>query len=479
VICVDVDGTLLRTDLLFESLFCLLKEKLWLVFLVPLWLIRGKAYLKRKLAERVSFDDTEFPLNAPLVTFLTNESQLGRSIILCSASDESLVRRVSKQLPFFVEVIATRGGLNLKGENKANALVDRFGAGGFDYAGNSSDDLVIWRRARQAIVVNASNRVEHIARAQGNVTLVLPRTGNEFFSLLQSMRIYQWVKNTLIFVPLITSHRFLEVGLLVRGAIAFLSLSLCASAIYILNDVFDLHSDRNHPTKRKRPLASGSLSISTALVSVPLLFGTGILVSLLLPWTTTAPVLVYAAMSLAYVFRLKQMLLADVVALALLYTVRIVIGGVATSLLVSPWLLGFSLFLFISFAFSKRVAEMIRASGSTRRRLPGRSYLVDDIPTVACLGALSGYLACLVLSFYINSRAVFAIYRHPVWLWLLLPLMLYWVGRIWVLTMRGHMSDDPIIFVFKDAATRWAFFAAAVILLLATKCPFGIPGIGE
>jgi hypothetical protein len=141
--------------------------------------------------------------------------------------------------------------------------------------------------------------------------------------------------------------------------------------------------------------------------------------------------------------------------------------------------LGFSLFLFISFAFSKRVAEMIRASGSTRRRLPGRSYLVDDIPTIACLGALSGYLACLVLSFYINSSVVYPLYRHPVWLWLLLPLMLYWVGRIWVLTMRGQMSDDPIIFVFKDTATRWTLFAAGVILLLATKCPFGIPGIGE
>src|SRR5262249_33335772 len=282
--------------------------------------------------------------------------------------------------------------------------------------------------------------VERAAQGQGNVTLVLPRTRNAVSAWLKAIRPRQWVKNTLVFVPLIASHNLFRGGLLLRATVAFSALSLCASAVYIVNDLADLESDRRHPTKRNRPFASGELAISAGLLMAPLLLGTGILVSFLfLPKAAFAVLLVYAAMSTTYTFWLKRKLLADVITLALLYTLRIVEGGAATSILVSPWLLAFAVFLFVSLAFSKRVAEMIRIAESDQNATPGRGYFTPDTATLASLGTASGYLACLVMSLYISSNDIGKLYAHPDWLWLLLPLLLYWIGRIWILTMRGRM----------------------------------------
>jgi len=254
-------------------------------------------------------------------------------------------------------------------------------------------------------------------------------------------------------------------------------MSLCASAIYIVNDIADVDSDRRHHSKRDRPFASGVLPIPVGWFIAPLLFAGGIGFSLLLPRLATVILLFYVSLSLAYTFWLKQKLLADVVTLSVLYATRILEGGTAVSVPVSAWLLAFSLFLLLSFAFSKRVAEMLRTGSQVS--LAGRGYLVSDAPTVASLGMGSGCIACLVLSLYISSSAVYKLYPHPDWLWLLLPLLLYWLGRLWVLTMRGQMPDDPILFVFKDLVTHGTFLGGAVIVLLAMKCPSGIPGIAE
>jgi 4-hydroxybenzoate polyprenyltransferase len=278
---------------------------------------------------------------------------------------------------------------------------------------------------------------------------------------------------------LITSHRFLEAGLVANASVAFFSLSLCASSVYVVNDLSDLDSDRKHHSKRYRPFASGALSIPVGVVLACALLCGGLLLSLLLPRTTTGVVLGYVMISFAYTLWLKQKLLADVLTLAILYTIRIIVGGTAASILVSPWLLAFSLFLFISLAFSKRVAEMIRVATSSRDGLAGRGYLVADTQIAGSLGATSGYLAGLVLSLYINNDAVHKLYVHPDWLWLLLPLLLYSIGRLWLLTMRGRMSDDPILFVLKDTATYWVLGASALIFLAATKLPFGMPALGE
>jgi 4-hydroxybenzoate polyprenyltransferase len=295
-------------------------------------------------------------------------------------------------------------------------------------------------------------------------------------AVLRALRPHQWTKNLLVFVPLLTSHQF---GFAGSTAIAFVCMSLCASGIYVVNDLSDLDADRAHPIKQNRPFASKTLPLSAGLLIAPLLLAAGLSLSLCLPGTATVILFVYVALSLTYTFWLKQKLLADVVVLSLLYALRIVEGGTAASIPLSPWLLAFSLFLLISIAFSKRVTEMLRSAASARADLAGRGYLITDTPTLASLGMASGYLACLVLSLYINNDRIYKLYSHPGWLWLLVPLLLYWIGRFWVLTTRGQMHDDPILFVLNDVVTRFALLCGTILLILAIRGPSGIPGITE
>ena len=298
-------------------------------------------------------------------------------------------------------------------------------------------------------------------------------------AILRALRPYQYAKNILVFVPLVTSHKFLAAGMLMRIFAAFCCICLCASATYVVNDLADLDSDRHHRSKYNRPFASGSLSRAAGLFAAPLLLVCGIAFSRLLPGMATIILLFYTALSIAYTFWFKQRLLADVLVLSALYLLRILEGAAAASIPVSPWLLAFSLFLLLSFAFSKRVTEMVRSTGPTCGGLAGRGYLLTDISVITSLGVGSGYLACLVLSLYINNRSVHELYPHPGWLWLLLPLLLYWIGRFWVLTTRGCVSDDPLVFILKDPVTYGAVFCGVAVLFLGMMVPFGIPGISE
>jgi 4-hydroxybenzoate polyprenyltransferase len=338
----------------------------------------------------------------------------------------------------------------------------------------------VWSQARHAIVVDAADQVVKAARKQGNVSLVLPRrAGTLFRAFVSAIRVHQWVKNLLIFVPILTSHRFLHADLLLQAVIAFFAMSLCASSVYVVNDLADIDADREHPSKRQRPLASGRLPIPAALLAAPALFGLGVALSLFLAPTATAILCLYTLVSTLYTFLLKKKLLADVITLSLLYTLRIIEGGAATSLLVSPWLFAFSLFTFMSLAFTKRVTEMIRLSATGQHGAAGRGYSVSDTLTLASLGAASGYLACVVMSLYINTDAVRQLYMHPGWLWLLMPLLLYWFGRFWIITMRGEMPDDPVTFLFRDRHTYATIFLCGLVFLLAKSAPFGIPGVME
>jgi 4-hydroxybenzoate polyprenyltransferase/phosphoserine phosphatase len=476
-LCIDVDGTLLRMDLLFESILLLVKHKPWLLLLMPLWLTKGKAYLKKQLASYVSLASVQLRMHDDLVRFLKVESENGRHLVLCSASDRSLVEQVANRLAFPVEVLASDGVVNLKGEKKAQALTERFGVRGFDYVGNGRADLPVWRQARQAIVVGASAYTEKTAREQGNVTMVFPETSSTVSTVARALRVHQWVKNILVFAPLVAAHQFLNVDLILLTTGACLAMCSCASGIYIINDLADIDSDRRHPFKRRRPFANGELPIATGLIMAPLLVGGGIALSLLLPWNATLILLSYVGLSTAYTYWLKEKLLADVITLAALYTIRIIMGGVAGGLLVSPWFLSFSLFLFISLAFIKRVTEMIQLSTREQKNAAGRGYYVSDTTTLAMLGIASGFLSCLVLSLYINGDSVRRLYAYPEWLWLLVPLLLYWIGRLWITTMRGQMTDDPIVYLFKDRRTYATIVFGGLILLLAKTMVSGIPGV--
>ncbi|MBX9400124.1 UbiA family prenyltransferase [Lysobacter sp. BMK333-48F3] len=451
-LCVDLDGTLLKSDLLYESLLALLSKQPLLLFLLPLWLLRGKAALKHEIASRVEVDATTLPYDERVVEALRETD--ARPRVLCTASNTKFAQQVATHLGVFDLVLASDDGVNLSGAAKAQALVERFGERGFDYMGNAGVDLSVWARARHAWVVNGSRGLAERAAKVGTVAEQLPPAAAGLKTWIKALRIHQWLKNLLVFLPLLASHRFLEPGAVIASALAFVAFGLCASGVYVLNDLLDLPSDRQHPRKRLRPFAAGRLPLLHGLFAAPLLTLAGLALALLAsPWF--ALVLIgYYAMTLAYSLRLKRIVMVDVVLLAGLYTVRIIGGAAAIGTPLSFWLLAFSMFIFLSLAMLKRHAELSAILGTGRNKASGRGYAVEDLPLIQSLGAAAGYLAVLVFALYINSPESLALYDRPQVLWLICPLLLYWISRMWIISHRGAMDDDPVVFAVTDRVSQ-------------------------
>lgn len=464
-LCVDLDGTLLRSDLLVESVLALLRRNPLYLFALPFWLLRGKARLKRQVSSRVRLDASTLPYDERVLAVLRDAR--GRRRVLCTASDELLAAPVAAHLGLFDEVIASDGRHNANGAGKASRLVERFGRGGFDYMGNATVDLAVWRDARAAWVANAPARLATAAAAIAPVAGVIPAERAGLRDWLQAARLHQWLKNLLVFVPLLASHRFLEPAATLDALLAFLAFGLCASGVYLLNDLVDLPADRRHPRKRSRPFAAGRLPLVQGLVAAPLLS----LAGLVLAWNVApafAGVLaLYYATTLAYSFALKRVVMLDVVVLAGLYTVRIIGGAVAIGSGLSFWLLAFSMFIFLSLAMLKRYIELGLLLSNGEQRSSGRGYTVEDLPLIQSLGGASGYLAVLVLALYISSPESLALYSRPQWLWLLCPLLLYWVSRAWVIAHRGTMHDDPVVFAATDRTSQAIALLGGVVALCA------------
>jgi 4-hydroxybenzoate polyprenyltransferase len=450
VLCVDIDGTLIASDLLFESLLGLARRRPWELALVPVWLASGRAHLKRQLANRGAIDVATLPYNEDVVAYLRRCRAQGRRLALATAADERLARAVAGHVGLFDAIIASDGTANLKGRAKLRAIEERCGQGGFDYLGNGWEDLPIWESAGDAAVVRPSRGLLKELQSRRPAAHVFARTGGQFATWLQMLRVHQWAKNLLLFVPLIAAHRLLEWPLLLGLLLAFVSFSLGASAIYILNDLIDLPSDRLHPRKRLRPLASGRASIPAGLAVAPICFGLSIAFAACLPWPFLGVLLLYLAVSTAYSFVLKKKLIVDVLCLAGLYTLRILAGGAAVGVPISFWLLVFSMFLFLSLAFVKRYSELESVSREQGGALSGRNYQQVDLEMVRSVGPASGYLAVLVLCLYLNDPASATLYRHPKVLWLLCPTVLHWITRIWFLAQRGQMHSDPLVFALTD-----------------------------
>jgi 4-hydroxybenzoate polyprenyltransferase len=466
-LCVDLDGTLIHSDLLFESFLLLLKRNPLYLFLVPFWLLKGKATLKAEIASRVQLNGAALPYVAPFVAWLTQQKALGRSIWLCTASDQSLAKVVAEHMGLFDGVMASDGQSNLKGAHKAQHLVQRFGEKGFDYCGNHRADLAVWAHARAAIVVNASPALLAQARACTQVDEVFPPEGRFFKHLLKALRVHQWAKNGLIFVPVAASHHLTDPHTLLNALLAFAAFSLCASSVYLLNDMLDLEADRQHPRKCKRPFAAGTLSLQFGLLAAPVLLLASVGLALLLPVKFLLVLAAYYVVTLAYSFVLKRMVMIDVLTLAGLYTVRIVAGAAATEIPLSFWLLLFAIFIFLSLAIVKRYAELHAARQRGQLKASGRGYQVDDLVLLQSLGSSSGYISVLVLALYVNSPDISVLYRHPKFVWMLCPIMLYWISRVWMRTHRGRMHDDPLVFALKDRISLLTGVAAAAVLWLA------------
>ena len=448
-LCVDLDGTLIRTDLLVESMLSLLRANPLYLFRFPGWLLGGKARFKREIADRATVDIAALPYDARMLEWLHGDAATRRRV-LCTASDRKFADAVAAHVGAFDEVLASDGVHNLSGHSKARRLSELFGDRGFDYAGNERRDLPVWGRARRAIVVNASASVTRQAERVGRIERVFERGGSRSRAWLKALRLHQWLKNLLVFLPLMTAHLMFRPGAVLQSSLAFLSFCLCASGVYLLNDLLDLEADRQHPRKRLRPFAAGTLPLAAGLVAAPLLTLAAFALALAISKLFALALACYYLLTLAYSFVLKRIALLDTIVLAGLYTTRIIAGTFALRIPLSFWLLAFSMFLFLSLAMIKRYTELRLLLQSGDSRAAGRGYAVDDLALVQSLGAASGYLAVLVLALYINSTASEALYRHPVVLWMLCPLLLYWISRAWLIAHRGDMHDDPVVFAVSD-----------------------------
>lgn len=462
-VCADMDGTLLGTDLLYEAVFTLLRTHPLCLFAMPFWLLRGKAHLKRQIAQRVTLPVDTLPYDQRILEHLRTTSNRPR--VLCTATDELLARPIAAHLGCFDEVIASDGKTNLCGPAKAAALVARFGERGFDYMGNGKVDLHVWQYARHAWVVNAPASLAHAASRVTEVTRHLPRQGGGLRAWVRAIRVHQWLKNLLVFVPLLAAHLFTDSAAATQALAAFFAFSLCASGVYVLNDLLDLPSDRQHPRKRLRPFASGELPLLHGLAAAPLLALAGFALAWLCSPAFAAVLGVYYAATLAYSLRLKRVHMLDVMLLAGLYTIRIIGGAVAVGVPLSFWLLAFSMFLFLSLAMLKRYTELFALSAAGREEASGRGYASGDLSLLQALGGSAGYLSVLVLALYINSPDSMELYSRPQVLWLLCPLLLYWISRAWSLVQRGRMHDDPVVFAITDRVSQ-ALGAMFVLVVL-------------
>lgn len=466
-LCVDLDGTLLGSDLLSESLVRFLTPNPLRVVYVAAWLARGIAPLKAELAARVELDAATLPVHGAFLEWLHGQRRAGRRLIMCTGANERAAMRVSEHFRVFDEVIASDGATNLSGRSKAARLVARFGEGGFDYAANERKDLHVWRRARAAVIVAPRRLLQRLADEPIAIERTFEIESGDWRSWLSALRPHQWAKNLLLFAPIAAAHRLDDPQGLLACVLAFLLFGLCASGGYLINDLLDLDSDRAHPRKRARPFASGRIPLTHGVfVACALVGGSFQIAAFTLPLLFTATLMLYLAASLWYSLELKRIAMVDVLTLAGLYSVRVVAGAAVASVAPSFWLLALSMFLFLSLAAAKRYAELRGVLDSGRMSAPGRGYAVTDLPMLHSSGMTAGYLAVLVLALYVNSAAS-AMYSRQQLMWLLCPLLLYWTTRIWLKTFRGQMHDDPVVFALTDRPSISVFALAAVLLWAA------------
>lgn len=466
-LCVDCDGTLLRTDLLHEAVFLLLKSAPWKVFLLPLWLLKGKAYLKDRLAQAVSFSWATLPLNDDVVALVREARLEGRTVVLATASHHSQAQGIARHLELFDDVLASDAEVNLSGERKGNDLASRYGERGFDYVGNDQADLPVWSRARKGTVVSASGSLVQAAQQVTDVERVIKPTRPSLKTYLKGLRVHQWLKNLLVFVPLIAAHAWDDTAGLKAALLAFLAFSLCASAVYVLNDLVDLEADRRHVRKRLRPFASGLIPIWQGSLMIPVLLAVAFGVASVLPLSFLLVLAFYFCLTLAYSLVLKRRVIVDVLMLAGLYTLRVIAGGAATGIVPSFWLLAFSMFIFLSLAVVKRYSELLVTLQQHKDQPAGRGYTVQDLPVLMSIGTGSGMVAVLVFALYINNPEITEIYSNPLWLWLVPPLLLYWVSRLWMKAHRGEVDDDPVVFAVRDWQSLLVVALSAGLFLLA------------
>jgi len=463
-LCVDMDGTLVKSDTLLDSLCVLARNRPVALLQLPWWLVGGKASFKRKVSGQISLDAAHLPYNEPLVVYLREQAAAGRPLYLATGADRRLADEVASYLGIFREVFASDGSTSLTGTNKLQRLEARFGPGGFGYVGNCGADIPLLMASASPMLANP------VVGLHSRLTRSKVKIANTFLdrtpfgqSLWRALRVHQWAKNSLIFLPLLLAHA-IALGALFQAVLAFVSFSLVAASTYIVNDLLDIDADRSHATKRRRPFAAGNLSVLIGLGLSGLLFASGLAISLTMTGRFTIWLLTYCAVTLAYSLYCKRIVLVDVIILSALYTLRILAGAAAEQVPVSHWMAAFSIFFFFSLALVKRFSELenLRARGTAPTN--GRGYLVDDMEQLRAFGTSSAFASIVVFTLYINNEEVRQLYHHPQRMWLLTPVLIWWLSRVWLRASRGQMHEDPVVFALTD---RVSLLAGVVVFLIA------------
>ncbi|WP_420407501.1 UbiA family prenyltransferase [Hoeflea sp.] len=465
-LCIDLDGTLIATDSLWEGLVSVLVRRPWLFFAAVLWALSGKSVLKREVAARLPHQGGDWPYRDEVIARIKEARAEGQPVWLVTGAAESTALAIAEHLGLFDRVLHSTDTENLTSSRKRDRLVSLCGDGGFDYVGNSRDDIAVFDAARRAIIVAPDS----VARKWGdrNAAEFLPLSPTSRLAVFKSIRVHQWLKNVLIAVPLVLNHEFANLGLVFAVVAAFFSFSFLASAVYIVNDISDLANDRQHPRKRLRPLASGAVSVPVISTVAVALLAASIGLASLLPPLFWAALVLYAFVTTAYTFVLKRKLLVDVFTLAGLYTLRIIAGAAATSTELSFWLLAFSIFFFLSLALVKRYVELDEIADGEGAWLKGRGYVGFDKDMIGQAGVASAFSAAMVLALYVDSAEVASMYPQPWMLWPLCPLILYMLLRIWILARRSQMHDDPVVFIMRDWRSQVTTVVGASLVIFAT-----------
>lgn len=480
-LCVDLDGTLVKSDTLVDSTLLLARHYPAQLLKLPGWLRQGKAALKRHLADAVQLDVAHLPYNRHLLQYLQQQHGAGRPLYLATAADASIAQRVADHLGLFTGVLASEGAVNLSGDRKLEAFRKHFGDN-FSYIGNAIVDLPLLQASREPMVANPSpGLLNQLRRLHITPTHTFLEQVSPLKAWAKAIRLHQWAKNALIFLPLLLAHT-LAPALIVAACVAFLSFGLCASATYIVNDLLDIESDRIHPKKRRRPFASGDLSAIAGVFVVFLFLVFSLLLAVALPHIVhrMAPALslerpyyflawlaIYLGTTLAYSLRLKRAVLVDVIVLSGLYTIRIIAGSAATGVEVSTWLASFSIFFFLSLAFVKRFAELESLRERGGDSASGRGYHITDIEQLRTFGSSSAYVSVAVLTLYISNLDTAHLYRHTTRLWLLVPVLLLWLSRLWLKASRGELDEDPVVYAITDKRSLLLGVLVLVVVLSA------------
>lgn len=449
VLVVDLDGTLIRSDMLYETFWAAFARE----WRTPLWAIaglaRGKAALKARIANLALPDPAALPYRPEVLDLIADWRAGGGRVVLATAADTRVAEAIAGHLGVFDAVHASDGERNLKGPAKAELLNRLYGPGGYTYAGDSGADVAVWQAAGGAVTVAASPALRARAEAARPDARHIAPPASTLPAALRAIRPHQWLKNLLILLPVLTAHQF-DAVTLARALLAVAAFSVVASSVYVLNDLLDIAADRAHPRKRTRPLASGALPIRAGMAMVPVLLLAGLGLALILGPGFLGVLAAYYALTVAYSLSLKRKALIDIATLATLYALRVVAGGVATGIELSVWLVAFSVFLFFALAAVKRQAELIDLVQRGEVRASGRGYATEDLPVVTQMATASGFVAVLVLILYLNDPGVQAAYSAPGLLWGAALITLYWITRMVLIASRGQMHDDPVVFATRD-----------------------------